>query len=483
MASISTDVRGNRSIQFVAHDRRRRTIRLGKVSMRDADSIRFRVEHLNAAKLSGHAVESDTASWLAAIGERLHGKLAAVGLVQPRRSSHLGEFLDGYISARVGKKADRTILGLKDAARKLRDKFGDDRPMHGITPADADDFRADLVDAGYAEATIACVIKKSKQFFRAASRQKLIPENPFVDVKAGSMSNSTRNVTVSRADTAKLIDACPDAEWRLIIALCRFGGLRCPSEVHVLKWDDVLWDAGRFTVNSPKTGTRVVPIFPELRPYFEACFDLALPGATHVIATHRNVNLRTRMVKIIARAGLVPWTRPFQNLRASRQNELTDQWPEHVVCAWIGNSRLVAREHYLQPSDEHFARAAETGAQALQKPVQPVASPCFATLHESQEALEIMPKVKHDEVWRSESGEKKYPRQESKNTDEPLRKVDFRDSALHEPVQLPSDRLLIKSQLSGQEHQRLAPTGSSTDSSEPNLLRLTIAAFMSGDVE
>ena len=29
-----------------------------------------------------------------------------------------------------------------------------------------------------------------------------------------------------------------------------------------------------------------------------------------------------------------------------------------MVCAWIGNSRLVAAKHYLQVTDAHFEKAA-----------------------------------------------------------------------------------------------------------------------------
>jgi hypothetical protein len=70
------------------------------------------------------------------------------------------------------------------------------------------------------------------------------------------------------------------------------------------------------------------------------------------------VNLRTRFHKIIERAGLVPWERSFHNLRATRQTELEDRFPSHVVCAWLGNTEAVARKHYLQVRDEHFEQAA-----------------------------------------------------------------------------------------------------------------------------
>src|SRR5690606_7792105 len=59
------------------------------------------------------------------------------------------------------------------------------------------------------------------------------------------------------------------------------------------------------------------------------------------------------------------------NLRASRQTELAEHFPEHVVCAWIGNSREIARRHYLQVRSEDFDRALKLIApEAVQNPVQ-----------------------------------------------------------------------------------------------------------------
>lgn len=49
-----------------------------------------------------------------------------------------------------------------------------------------------------------------------------------------------------------VIAKAPDAEWRLIIALTRYGGLRCPSEVLSLEWPHVDWERERMTVFSPK---------------------------------------------------------------------------------------------------------------------------------------------------------------------------------------------------------------------------------------
>ncbi len=177
--------------------------------------------------------------------------------------------------------------------------------------------------------------------------------------------NRSRDFFVTSEMAQRALEACPNAQWRLLFALSRFGGLRCPSEHLGLRWGDVDWENGRFTVQSPKTEhhegheSRVVPIFPELLPHLEAAWDEAAPGTEFVISRYRDPsnNLRTQLARIIRKAGLSPWPKLFQNLRATRETELAGSFPIHVVCAWIGNSKAVAVEHYLQVTDEHFQKA------------------------------------------------------------------------------------------------------------------------------
>ena len=104
----------------------------------------------------------------------------------------------------------------------------------------------------------------------------------------------------------------------------------------------------------------------ELRPYLEDVWHLASEGETYFITRYRNPtqNLRTQLTKIIKRAGMEPWPKLWQNLRASRQTELEKEFPLHVVCAWIGNSERVARKHYLQITDDHFEEAVR-GARSI----------------------------------------------------------------------------------------------------------------------
>lgn len=151
----------------------------------------------------------------------------------------------------------------------------------------------------------------------------------------------------------------------MLIALARWGGLRTPSEPLALKWTDVDFDRRRFIVRASKTehheagGVRVVPMFPELAEHFQAAFDEAPVGAEHVITRYRDptVNLRTGLIRLIERAGLKPWPKPWQNLRASRATELADEYPSHICTAWLGHTEAVADEFYRTVTDEHFDRA------------------------------------------------------------------------------------------------------------------------------
>lgn len=229
-----------------------------------------------------------------------------------------------------------------------------------------------MITEGLATNTIRRTCGRAKQFFRFAVRKRLLRSNPFGEIKTTVGSNPDRQHFVTDDVARAVLDACPDAEWRLIFVLCRWGGLRCPSEVLSLRWADVDWARSRFMVRSKKTehhegkDRRWVPIFPELLPHLAAAFERATEGAEFIVTRCRDdkVNLRQQLGRIIERAGIAPWPKLFHNLRASRQTELAERYPIHVVCAWIGNSAAVAREHYLQVTDDHYASAAQNPAQS-----------------------------------------------------------------------------------------------------------------------
>jgi len=378
VASIGNDPNGRKRILVVTSDGKRKTIRLGKMSLKDAQAFRTKVEALVTYGTTG-VMSDETAAWLRALPDAIHTRLAVAGLDPERPNTHLAAFLDAYVARRVGVTAKKSTARIwSHTQRSLIAFFGADKPLQKITPGDADNWQLDLtkrqgkLGPHMADSTVRRRCGIAKQFFRAALRLKLITQNPFEDFKTTVKPNRERDRFITRQEAAKILDARPTAEWRLLFALCRYGGLRCPSEPLGLKWAEVDWAGGRLLVHFPKTAhhpggeSQLVPLFPELLPHLREAFEQAEPGAEYVIAKWRygpGTNLRTTFLAILARAGLKPWPKLFQNLRATRETELNETWPIHKVCKWIGNSPRVANESYLQVTDEDYKKAAQNPAQ------------------------------------------------------------------------------------------------------------------------
>lgn len=374
MASISNDPNGRRRILFADATGKRRSIRLGKISKRHADSVKVKLEDLIASTIHGHPPAQETLHWVEKLEAELYDKLASAGLVRSRSATSLEGFLEDYIESRKDVKESTRLVYIR-VKKHLLGYFDAQTALRKITLGDADNWRLHLIQAGLADNTIRRSCGVAKQFMTAAERQGLIQKNPFQDLVAAVRANKDKFQFITPEQAQAVLDACPDAEWRLIFGLARYGGLRAVSEVLALKWDDVDMAKERFTVTSSKTAhhegheTRRVPIFPELRPLFEDALELAEVGSVYCVDRHRHTHthLRRQLLNIIKRAGLKPWPKLWQNLRSTRETELAETYPVHVAAAWIGNSVAVAAKYYLQVTEEHFQQAAQNPAQKPQE--------------------------------------------------------------------------------------------------------------------
>ena len=107
-------------------------------------------------------------------------------------------------------------------------------------------------------------------------------------------------------------------------------------------WWAQLADATK-TEQHSGAGVRIVPLFPELVAPLQDAFDAAPEGEVFVLPRLKGgSNLRTTFYKIIARAGLEPFPKPWVNLRASRAVELAREHPAHVAARWVLRRPFVA---------------------------------------------------------------------------------------------------------------------------------------------
>ena len=393
MASFKYDKATRKAaIQFHDRERRRRSLRLSGVTKGFAERFHSAVERLNDARKTGGSIDNHLADFIRELGDVFYGKLVKVGLVEPRvvkqetetgpvtqaePDYQLGEFVATYLDKRSDLKPS-TMLIYRQVEQNLRSFFLPATPIESLTEGHVVEFGRWMNSEGYARTTIDRRMSYCRTIFSHAVLHRILSANPFDGFRKSLKGLVARKQLVPRDDIMRVLDACPDEEWRCLVALSRFGGLRVPSEALSLRWSDVDWNRNTIRIPCPKLEhidgheDREIPIFGELRPYLEECWESAEPGSEFVITRNRppvlksgagwaNANLRTRFEKIIKRAGVKTWPRLWHNLRASRQTELADVFPSHVVCAWIGNSEAVAREHYLQVTSDHFQRAIAGG--------------------------------------------------------------------------------------------------------------------------
>ena len=163
------------------------------------------------------------------------------------------------------------------------------------------------------------------------------------------------------------IDLCSSLEFKTIVALARFNGMRIPSELSKFTWDRVnfpkktmvIWDVKR-------KRDRKTPIFDQVFKLLRELWEANGEKSPYVISTANlrdpKKNHRTRLRKLIVRAGHKTWEKPFQNLRASCETDLMNAFPIHQVTEWIGNSPAVALRHYAMINEQDYVRAAENFA-------------------------------------------------------------------------------------------------------------------------
>lgn len=371
-------------------DKRRRTVGLGSFDEAAALVAKEHVELLVDQLGRDRPSSVRTTRWLDKLPSTIHDRLSMLGLVEARSRSKLPRTVLAFMRAYINSRSDwKKSCNHKQSVDHLGRFLARDIPLASLTRAEADRFHRWMMTAGNGSPGLSANtagqhIKRCRQMMRAAIHDRLVDDNAFDGIKIDLRSDKSKNFFVNSAAATAILEACPDQEWRTLFALARFGGLRCPSEVLGLRWSDIHWDRGRFKVRSPKTekagkAERIVPLFPELLNELNNLFALVAPGVGSpadgfVIARYRDVeaNLRTMMGRIIDRAGLTRWPKPFMALRSSRRTELerSGRFANHVLNDWFGHTGAIAETHYLQVTEDDFTVAVVPSVVPLVVPSQ-----------------------------------------------------------------------------------------------------------------
>ena len=377
MASLS-EVDGGRRIYYKSANGSRQILYVSKMTKKQAEAALRCMIDLERCRIDGTIPAPATTLWLAGVSKELHAKLAKHGLCQPRVEA-VAPMLDIITIdelIRRYKARPKWLNKLKESTRRsqeisfgyLRKHLGAETSIEDITTSSAEDM-VDGLTATLAEATVAKITVASSMLMRFAVKSRWLNANPFDGIPRGS-DESPHKDYVDAATAMALIDACPDSDTKLVVALARFAGLRVPSEPRVLKRADVDWSGHRFRLDSPKTGPRVVPVLPVVMRLLEQQFERAEVGAEFVLpqmGKQGGTGYCKRVRRIAETAGIKLWSRTLHTLRASMQTDWNELFPAHVTASWLGNSPAIGDKHYNRTLEAHFKAA----TQPTQNPTQP----------------------------------------------------------------------------------------------------------------
>ena len=363
MASLSSKSDGSREIYVVIGDNRPR-IQLGKIPKKGAERVLAKVESLLSCKTSGSSPDGEVSAWLAALpdNDKLLERLVALELVAARPKIEteapvkqtIKTLVDNFVIHKRPLIAKNSLDKLEGSSARLTDFLGDDRDIATITVGDASAFESWGRKEGASEAHQRTLNRYAKQVASHAVDHGWIPSNPFRKLKSTALAATARHY-VTDGDTVKLLAACPSHPGKVLVGLARYAGLRVPSEVFSLTWEDVDWKTHSLSIAKNKTAARVSPILPQLFPILRKAWEERVGERVLQLSIS---NIRRRFPSIITAAKLKPWEDMFQALRRSCETHLISLGhPHHVVADWLGHSVQVSKDHYLMVTSEDFAKA------------------------------------------------------------------------------------------------------------------------------
>lgn len=282
-------------------------------------------------------------------------------------------------------KLSESTIELHDMAlRYLLEYFKETKTINSISLEEADGWADALAankltaarngsnrDKPLSQETIRKHLRTVCAIFNYALLFKIVQHNPFSKFDKNPLDHDP-NPYVTLKDFRKLYRAAETQEAKLMLALCRLGGLRREA-ARTLPWSGyatdsngrkhligVDWEKRRIRVigNHKKKGLRKfreVPIRPLLYRILLKAYNNAEPGAVSITQLSPN-NLTKLAQKITKKAGLSEIPKFYQSLRSSCENDWKIKGHAEVTyCRWAGHNPEVSRRHYVTPTDQEFA--------------------------------------------------------------------------------------------------------------------------------
>ena len=225
--------------------------------------------------------------------------------------------------------------------------------------------------------TITKFLPRVRAVFAKAVEWEYLKRSPFAKVDCENVeTNRVRHVFITREKFYAAADCQNHVELRGFLAFARLAGMR-PSDIKDLQFADLhVAPNGREFFRVPvtgKTGTRKVPLYDSLRPFYDALVAAKKEGQVYLFEKYRTCkSVATLIKKNMLKAGQEPWEQFFVNCRRSFSNELRERGAsQQERTAVLGNSPIVREKNY--DGDLDVNRIANLGIENADVAVSPPA--------------------------------------------------------------------------------------------------------------
>jgi integrase len=366
MSSITQTKNGGYNLQFFINCDRYTMYLSRKYSRAMATRTKEVVDTLLHCQLNMTQPPRQVVAWIESAPLRLQNSLRRAGLIEMVKPVTCYEMIEQWIAENSADKSKGSKRVYKYMAIRLYDRIDKDVLANQITPKDIQLLRDDLLKS-FKNTTAYKTLQFFQSCFTLAIKRKQIAESPILDIGVSNKPSRDDDRVIKVAEYRRLLEACNDNQWRVIIALARVGGFRCPSEAMTLRWSDVQFDKNIVVIRSPKTKRhkggegRVIPMFAELREELERLyFDPNYGSRDYVItlfSRKKEVYLGSRFNSISRRAGLGIIRNPFDNMRTTRSNEINRLFGSDLENAWIGHSDPTRKKYYYMQAENDIEKA------------------------------------------------------------------------------------------------------------------------------
>ena len=355
----------------------------GNLTPSDAARSHEYLDRLIASQRMDTIPDTTVQKWLSDLPDKRYEKLVNVSLVKTRAKDTLGNFVENFVAQlSISINTRDNYIASKDCLIAF---FGIDCKPETVGRQDAIRYKEYLKTegrldgkGGYGQNSLRKKLMHANKFFRAMQKAELIRDNPFDDVKESPADETDRKDTITAEYCLEAMKFARNWEWRLLIALWRFAGLRRACEPLRLKWSHILWEKRLIYVYSSKTSKgRYVPIFPEVMEPLLKVRESVAPDAEWVLnracpkkfrlnpsrreVESKGVNLDTEFNRICKRAGLPIYPMAGNNMRASFVKDLySGKYPElrgrvDLIGDICGHSAATALKFYKRFSTDDLA--------------------------------------------------------------------------------------------------------------------------------